>query len=156
MRSRANTGDCRRQRQKLNHSKSDDNRRRSFDRHRRDSQQASRHSLNTPVVVEGCGPEYELKYFTSLSLEKEERRSSITDDSHVMEMGDNQVHVVNVSVEERIEDDALLEEPELEIGNDCEGIVSDMGDVMDKCENNEDEVEQNVENSTEILLKVEE
>ncbi|XP_015112282.1 uncharacterized protein LOC107037957 [Diachasma alloeum] len=149
VRSRANTGESRRQRQKLNHSKSDDNRRRSFDRHRRDSQQASRHSLNTPVVVEGCGPEYELKYFTSLSLEKEERRSSVTDSSHVVEIEETEVHDANVS-EECIADDALLEEPELENMNDVE-VGKDDGALEDERR----EIEQDGD-SREVLLKVEE
>ncbi|XP_063995494.1 uncharacterized protein LOC135172912 [Diachasmimorpha longicaudata] len=150
VRSRANTGETRRQRQKLNHSKSDDNRRRSFDRYRRDSHQASRHSLNTQVVVEGCGPEYELKYFTSLSLEKDERRSSVTDSSHVVEIEETEVHDVNVS-EECIGDDALLEEPELENMNDVEEVEQDDG----ASQSDPGDIEKDGD-SREILLKVEE
>ncbi|XP_012271501.1 uncharacterized protein LOC105694936 [Orussus abietinus] len=110
VRSRANSGESRRSRHpKLHHSRSDDTRRRSFDRHRRDSQ-SSRFSLNTQAVLEGCGPEYELKYFATASLDTEESRAENSDDSHVVEVED----VAGHSSEGPAENDALLEEPELE------------------------------------------
>ncbi|XP_053593773.1 uncharacterized protein LOC103580750 [Microplitis demolitor] len=88
-RERSNTTDSIRQRQKLYHSRSDDNRRTSFDRNRRDSQ-ISRHSLNVPIVVEGCSPEYELKYYDTNSFDKDEIGSTVSDNSHGTDVKENQ------------------------------------------------------------------
>ncbi|XP_034948412.1 uncharacterized protein [Chelonus insularis] len=150
---RANTFENgRKQRQKLHHSRSDDNRRRSFDKHRRDSQQASRFSLNAPVVIESYGPEYELKYFTSTSTDKDEIRSIVSDDSHVAEIKETRVSMTTITVDEHV-DNALLEEPELENLNDVE-----------TCQNNNEtgetetvikESEENEKESKETVLDVE-
>lgn len=126
-RSRANTAESvRKQRQRLHHSRSDDNRRRSFDRHRRDSHQTSRHSLNAPVLVEGCAPEYELKYFATTSLERDETRSNVSDESHGIEMKETHPPVTTVAVEENLNNDALLEESELENLNDAENETNEV------------------------------
>ena len=116
MRSRANTGESlRRPRHpKLYHSRSDDNRRRSFDKHRRDSQQASRYSLNTQVVVEGCAPEYELKYFAASSLETDPDSRANSEESRVVESDEGALTNDRISSEAPVDNDALLEEPELE------------------------------------------
>ncbi|XP_058798865.1 uncharacterized protein LOC131668586 isoform X2 [Phymastichus coffea] len=111
-----------RQHPKLYHSRSDDNRRRSFDKHRGDSH-SSRYSLNTQAVVEDrSAADYELKYFTATtaatSLDTEESRCDISDtDSHAYEEGLNSAIALSDGV---IEADALLEEPELENEVDIE------------------------------------
>lgn len=94
---------------KLYHSKSDDNRRRSFDKHSKDSQ-SSRHSLNTQAVVEGsdCEP----KYFTTMSLDTEESRADNSDESHVVDIEEANAGVLSCDMP--TEADMLLEEPELE------------------------------------------
>ncbi|KAM0732120.1 hypothetical protein ACS0PU_001662 [Formica fusca] len=94
---------------KLYHSKSDDNRRRSFDKHSKDSQ-SSRHSLNTQAVVEGsdCEP----KYFTTVSLDTEESRADNSDESHVVDIEEANAGVLSCDMP--TEADMLLEEPELE------------------------------------------
>lgn len=93
---------------KLYHSKSDD-RRRSFDKHSKDSQ-SSRHSLNTQAVVEGsdCEP----KYFTTVSLDTEESRADNSDESHVIDIEEANAGALSCDVP--TEADMLLEEPELE------------------------------------------
>ncbi|XP_043518455.1 uncharacterized protein LOC122533123 isoform X1 [Frieseomelitta varia] len=111
MRSRANSGEnLRRQRQaKLHHSRSDDNKRASFEKQQKDAQ-SSRHSLNTQAVIETG--ESEFKYFTTVSLDTEESRADNSDDSHAIDI--DEPIVTNVSSEGPTEVDALLEEPELE------------------------------------------
>ncbi|XP_050446744.1 uncharacterized protein LOC126849174 isoform X1 [Cataglyphis hispanica] len=94
---------------KLYHSKSDDNRRRSFDKHSKDPQ-SSRHSLNTQAVVEG--PDCEPKYFTTVSLDTEESRADNSDESHVIDIEEANAGALSCDVP--TEADMLLEEPELE------------------------------------------
>lgn len=96
---------------KLLHSRSDDNRRRSFDKHPKDPQ-SSRHSLNTPVVVECPGYDCEPKYFTTVSLDTEESRADNSEESRVADIDD--ANLTGLSPEGPTEADALLEEPELE------------------------------------------
>lgn len=110
----------------LYHSRSDD-RRRSFDKHRSDSQ-CSRSSLNTQLVQgvhEGLGT-YELKYFTTNSLDTDGSRGDISDDSYTytVDIEGNQQ-----SIDAPAETDALLEEPELE--NLTEGEIETSGDDID-------------------------
>ncbi|XP_066599266.1 uncharacterized protein [Prorops nasuta] len=135
MRCRTSSGEnLRRQRYpKLHHSRSDDNRRRSFDRHRRDSQ-SSRYSLNTQAVMEYQGADYEQRYFitTTTSLDTEESRAENSDDSRVIDI-DEQMAVA-LSSEAPAEADALLEEPELE--NLTEIDVESSGDDLDEKEEN--------------------
>lgn len=128
MRSRTSSGEnLRRPRHaKLHHSRSDDNRRRSFDRHSKDSQ-SSRHSLNTQAVVEGSGPDCEPKYFTTISLDTEESRADNSDESHVIDIED--ANAGALSSDGPIEADMLLEEPELE--NVTEIDVESSGDDLD-------------------------
>ncbi|XP_072748857.1 uncharacterized protein [Anoplolepis gracilipes] len=92
---------------KLHHSRSDDNRRRSFDKHSKESQ-SSRHSLNTQAVMESsdCEP----KYFTTMSLDTEESRADNSDDSHVVDIEEAGALSCDIPTEA----DMLLEEPELE------------------------------------------
>ncbi|XP_033212477.1 uncharacterized protein LOC117170064 [Belonocnema kinseyi] len=94
---------------KLCHSKSDD-RRRSFDRFRRESESISRYSLNSSAAAESCPPEYEIKYFTAISLEAEDSKADLSDTSRIMDCCDDQ-EGSHLSPEAN---DALLEEPELE------------------------------------------
>ncbi|XP_071651091.1 uncharacterized protein [Temnothorax longispinosus] len=135
IKSRANSGEnLRRQPRhpKLHHSRSDDNRRRSFDRHPKDPQ-SSRHSLNTQAVMEGCGSDCEPKYFTTVSLDAEESRGDNSDESHVLDI--EEANPSALSSEGPTEDDMLLEEPELE--NVTEIDVESSGDDLDddeKCE----------------------
>ncbi|XP_020292049.1 uncharacterized protein LOC109858825 isoform X2 [Pseudomyrmex gracilis] len=96
---------------KLLHSRSDDNRRRSFDKHPKDPQ-SSRHSLNAPVVVECPGYDCEPKYFTTVSLDTEESRADNSEESRVVDIDD--ANLAGLSPEGPTEADALLEEPELE------------------------------------------
>ena len=103
---------------KLCHSKSDD-RRRSFDRFRRESQSISRYSLNFSTTVEGCAPEYELKYFTAKSLETEDSKGDISDESRVMDFEDQEGSHISPEAIQSV--DALLEEPELENLTEPEG-----------------------------------
>lgn len=139
VRSRANTGESvRRQRQpKLYHSRSDDTRRRSFDKHRRDSQQASRHSLNTQVVLEACAaPEYELKYFatassTETNLQQDNRANSDESHHHVVEINLDASSTIT-SEQISVESDALLEEPELENLTDPEDDSDDSDQDKDR------------------------
>lgn len=128
MRSRTNSGEnLRRSRHaKLHHSRSDDNRRRSFDRHPKDSQ-SSRHSLNTQAVVEGSGSDCEPKYFTTVSLDTEESHADNSDESHVIDIED--ANSGALSSDGPIEVDMLLEEPELE--NVIEIDVESSGDDLD-------------------------
>ncbi|XP_011313019.1 uncharacterized protein [Fopius arisanus] len=151
VRSRTNISDSRRHRQKLNHSKSDDNRRRSFDRHRKDFQETSRHSLTTPVLVEGCGPEYELKYFTSLSFETEDRISRIADVNHVVEIKETKIQDYD-SPEEPIDGDALLEEPELENINDTKMFPKNENEKRPTRSNEKDKEKDN--NFSDVLMNV--
>ncbi|XP_015602998.1 uncharacterized protein LOC107271469 isoform X2 [Cephus cinctus] len=129
-RSRAHSGESvrKQRRPRLYHSKSDDNRRRSLDKNRRDSQ-ASRYSLNTQVVLGGCAPEYELKYFTATSLDTEESRADNSDDSHVVEINENTA--ITAASDGPAETEALLEEPELEnlTEIDVESSVGDLDDL---------------------------
>lgn len=111
---------------KLHHSRSDDNRRRSFDRHPKDSQ-SSRHSLNTQAVVEGSGSDFEQKYFTTVSLDTEESRGDNSDESHVVEV--ENASPSGLSLEGPTETDMLREEPELE--NVTEIEVESSGDDID-------------------------
>ncbi|XP_036143941.1 uncharacterized protein LOC105834335 isoform X2 [Monomorium pharaonis] len=127
MKSRASSGEnLRRQPRhpKLHHSRSDDNRRRSFDRHPKDSQ-SSRHSLNTQAVMEGSGSDCEPKYFTTVSLDTEESRGDNSDESHVVDIEEANP----LSSEGPTEGDMLLEEPELE--NVTEIDVESSGDDLD-------------------------
>lgn len=135
MKSRASSGEnLRRQSRhpKLHHSRSDDNRRRSFDRHPRDPQ-SSRHSLNTQAVMGGSGSDCEPKYFTTVSLDTEESRGDNSDESHVVDV--EETNLSARSSEGPAEGDMLLEEPELE--NVTEIDVESSGDDLDddgKCE----------------------
>lgn len=136
IRSRTSSGEnLRRQSRhpKLHHSRSDDNRRRSFDKHPKDSL-SSRHSLNTQAVVESTGSDFEQKYFTTVSLDTEESRADNSDESHVIEIED--ANPGALSPEGPTESDMLLEEPELE--NVTEIEVENSGDDFDdddkKCE----------------------
>lgn len=113
MKSRTSSGEnLRRQSRhpKLHHSRSDDNRRRSFDKHSKDSQ-SSRHSLNTQAVVEGsdCEP----KYFTTVSLDTEESHADNSDESHVVDIEEANAGALSLC-DVPTEADMLLEEPELE------------------------------------------
>lgn len=111
IRSRASSGEnLRRQRQpKLHHSRSDDNRRQSFDKQSRDSQ-CSRYSLNTQAVIENEADRY--KYFTApTSLDTEESRTDYSDDNA---MDVDEPIATGVSPKVSTEADALFEEPELE------------------------------------------
>lgn len=112
IRSRANSGEnLRRQRQpKLHHSRSDDNKRQSFDKPK--DAQSSRHSLNTQAVVESGGSEGELKYFAATSLDTEESRADNSEESRTIEVDDNIPTII--TPDGPTEADALLEEPELE------------------------------------------
>ncbi|XP_034180616.1 uncharacterized protein LOC117604537 isoform X2 [Osmia lignaria lignaria] len=112
IRSRANSGEnLRRQRQpKLHHSRSDDNKRQSFDKQK--DAQSSRHSLNTQAVVESGGSEGELKYFAATSLDTEESRADYSEESRTIEIDDNIPTII--TPDGPTEADALLEEPELE------------------------------------------
>ncbi|KAK0169049.1 hypothetical protein PV327_002796 [Microctonus hyperodae] len=156
-RSRSNTCESiRKQRQKLYHSRSDDNRRPSFERHRRDSHQASRFSLNAPVVIEGCGPEYELKYFTTASLEKDESKSNVPDDNHGIDVRETQTNfcMTTISVEEHV-DDALREEPELENLTSDPPLNSNHNDKGNLIEDKIDElIDKGEEESNEVVLDV--
>ncbi|KMQ87413.1 transmembrane protein 200a [Lasius niger] len=109
---------------KLHHSRSDDNRRQSFDKHSKDSQ-SSRHSLNTQAVVEGsdCEP----KYFTTVSLDTEESRGDNSDESHVVDI--EEANAGALLSDGPTETDMLLEEPELENVTeiDMESSVDDDG-----------------------------
>ncbi|XP_060827768.1 uncharacterized protein LOC132913432 [Bombus pascuorum] len=113
MRSRASSGEnLKRQRQaKLHHSRSDDNKRASFEKQQKDAQ-SSRYSLNTQAVIESGGSESEFKYFTAASLDTEESRADNSDDSHAIDV--DEPIAANVSSDGPTEVDALLEEPELE------------------------------------------
>ncbi|XP_048505321.1 uncharacterized protein LOC105687762 isoform X2 [Athalia rosae] len=110
---------------KLYHSRSDDNRRRSFDKHYRSDSQCSRFSLNTQTqpVPEGL-EKYELKYFTTTSLDTDGSRGEFSDDSHTVDIEGS-----GISTEGPAETDALLEEPELE--NLTEVDVETSGDDID-------------------------
>lgn len=133
IRSRTSSGEnLRRQSRhpKLHHSRSDDNRRRSFDRHPKDSQ-SSRHSLNTQAVVEGSGCDFEPKYFTTVSLDTEESRGDNSDESHVVDIED--ANLGAMSSDGPTEADMLLEEPELE--NVTEIDVESSGDDLDEDSN---------------------
>lgn len=130
MRSRTSSGEnLRRQSRhpRLHHSRSDDNRRRSFDRHPRDPQ-SSRHSLNTQAVVEGSGCDFEHKYFTTVSLDTEESRGDNSDESHMADIED--ANPGAASSDGPTEADMLLEEPELE--NVTEIDVESSGDDLDE------------------------
>lgn len=135
MKFRANSGEnLRRQSRhpKLHHSRSDDNRRRSFDKHSKDPQ-SSRHSLNTQNVMGGSGSDCEPKYFTTVSLDTEESRGDNSDESHVVDIEEANPNAL--SSEGPTEGDMLLEEPELE--NVTEIDVESSGDDLDddeKCE----------------------
>lgn len=111
---------------KLHHSRSDDNRRRSFDKHPKDPQ-SSRHSLNTQGVMGGSGSDCEPKYFTTVSLDTEESRGDNSDESHVIDI--EEANLSALSSEGPTEDDMLLEEPELE--NVTEIDVESSGDDLD-------------------------
>ncbi|XP_046424783.1 uncharacterized protein LOC124182044 isoform X1 [Neodiprion fabricii] len=109
----------------LYHSRSDDNRRRSFDKHRSDSQ-CSRFSLNTQNQPTPDGlATYELKYFaTNASLDTDGSRGDVSDDSHTVDIEGN-----GLPADGPTETDALLEEPELE--NLTEVEVETSGDDID-------------------------
>lgn len=137
MRSRASSGDnLRRQRQpKLHHSRSDDNKRASFERQQKDAQ-SSRYSLNTQAVIESGGSEAEFKYFTATSLDTEESRADNSDDSHAIDIDIEQI-AANVPSDGPTEADALLEEPELE--NVAETDVERYETTLDETETRYDE-----------------
>lgn len=135
MRSRTNSGDSLRRQSrhpKLHHSRSDDNRRRSFDKHSKDSQ-SSRHSLNTQAVMESSTSDFEPKYFTTVSLETEESRCDNSDDSHVVDIED--INPGTLTPEAPMEEDMLIEEPELENVTeiDVESSGDDLEDDDGKC-----------------------
>ncbi|XP_076645177.1 uncharacterized protein LOC143354741 [Halictus rubicundus] len=113
IRSRASSAsgeNLKRQRQpKLYQSRSDDNRRQSFDKHHKES---SRHSLNTQAVIESGGIDTEFKYFTTASVDTEGSRADISDDGHGIDI--DEPIAAAISSEGLTEVDALLEEPELE------------------------------------------
>ncbi|CAK9822958.1 hypothetical protein ANTRET_LOCUS1387 [Anthophora retusa] len=127
IRSRASSGEnLRRQRQqRLYHSRSDDNKRASFEKHQKESQ-SSRHSLNTQAVIESDGVEHEFKYFTAASLDTEEGRPDNSDESHAIDI--DETIAPNTSTEGPTEVDALLEEPELENvpGTDVKRFENDL------------------------------
>ncbi|XP_074094825.1 uncharacterized protein LOC141524714 [Cotesia typhae] len=158
-RSESSTTESIHQRQKLYHSRSDD-RRISFDRNRRDSQ-VSRHSLNVPVVAEGCSPEYELKYHDTSSLEKDEIRSTFSDESRSTDTKENQVSVT-VSIEEYPVDVdmpfTLVEEPELE--NNATDNDNDNNNKPSSIINENDDsikfIDRSCDDDNEIVLDVEE
>ncbi|XP_076390536.1 uncharacterized protein LOC100878103 isoform X2 [Megachile rotundata] len=132
IRSRASSGEnLRRQRQpKLHHSRSDDNKRQSFEKQK--DAQSSRHSLNTQAVVEsGC--EIEFKYFTTTSLDTEESRADNSEGSHTIDV-DETIPTI-ITSEGPTEADALLEEPELENlpENDLENSRHDRQEIK-RCE----------------------
>lgn len=107
VRSRANSGENLRKirQQKLYHSSSDENKKRSFEKHVRDAQ-CSRFSLNVPMGRSDCGSDFEMKYFTTTSLDTEESRCDNSDESF---------HAVEVEGGDVLpEADTLIEEPELE------------------------------------------
>lgn len=111
IKSKASSGESlKRQRYpKLHHSRSDDNRRRSFDKGQRESQ-SSRYSLNTQGATDSA--DYDLRYFISTSLSTEESRTENPDDSHGFDIDES---LTNPSpLECQAETDTLLEEPELE------------------------------------------
>lgn len=129
MKSRTSSGEnLRRQSRhpKLHHSRSDDNRRRSFDRHSKDPQ-SSRHSLNTQTVMGASGSDCEPKYFTTVSLDTEESRGDNSDESHVVDV--EEANLSARSSEGPAEGDMLLEEPELE--NVTEIDIESSGDDLD-------------------------
>lgn len=130
MKPRASSGESLRRQSrhhpKLHHSRSDDNRRRSFDRHTKDPQ-SSRHSLNTQVVMESSVCDCEPKYFTTVSLDTEESRGDNSDESHVVDI--EETNLSARSSEGHAEGDMLLEEPELE--NLTEIDVESSGDDLD-------------------------
>ncbi|XP_076755203.1 uncharacterized protein LOC143425987 [Xylocopa sonorina] len=117
IRSRASSGEnLRRQRQsKLHHSRSDDNKRASFEKHQKEAE-CSRYSLNTQAVIESGGSVTELKYFATTSLDIEGGRGDNSDESHAI--GIDEPIATNMSSEGPTEANALLEEPELENSGD--------------------------------------
>ncbi|KAI4480015.1 hypothetical protein M0802_014292 [Mischocyttarus mexicanus] len=129
-RSKTNSGESlKRQRYpKLHHSRSDDNRRRSFDKSQRESQ-SSRYSLNTQAATDSA--DYDLRYFISTSLSTEESRTENPDDSHGFDIDESLT--IPSPLEGQAETDTLLEEPELEnlTENDTENFV-------DRCTNRDD------------------
>ncbi|KAK2585892.1 hypothetical protein KPH14_010480 [Odynerus spinipes] len=136
LRTKASSGESlKRQRYpKLHHSRSDDNRRRSFDRSQRESQ-SSRYSLNTQAATDSA--DYDLKYFISTSLSTEESRTENPEDSHGFDIEES---LTNPSpLEGQAETDTLLEEPELE--NLTENDTESSGDRLncDNAKNAEDE-----------------
>lgn len=144
-RPRADTGETGRKYRhggkQLYHSRSDD-RRRSFDKHRSDSQ-CSRFSLNAqPQQVTDCSiGSYELKYFTATSLDTDGSRGDVSDDSHTVDIEGNCQSSDGLN-----ESDALLEEPELE--NLTEVEVETSGDDIDASREGENqEMIENKENN---------
>ncbi|XP_078035103.1 uncharacterized protein LOC144469075 [Augochlora pura] len=130
IRSRTSSGEnLKRQRQpKLYQSRSDDNRRQSFDKHHKES---SRHSLNTQAVIETGGMDAEFKYFTRTSVDTEGSRADISDESHGIDI-DDQIAAA-VSSEGLTEADALLEEPELEnLPDNCAENSADCRDENER------------------------
>ncbi|XP_014608800.1 PREDICTED: uncharacterized protein LOC106789249 isoform X2 [Polistes canadensis] len=130
-RSKANSGESLKRQQrypKLHHSRSDDNRRRSFDKSQRESQ-SSRYSLNTQGPTDSA--DYDLRYFISTSLSTEESRTENPDDSHGFDIDESLT--IPSPLEGQAETDTLLEEPELEnlTENDTENNV----DCFHRCEN---------------------
>ncbi|XP_015178272.1 PREDICTED: uncharacterized protein LOC107067351 isoform X2 [Polistes dominula] len=130
IRSKANSGESLKRQQrypKLHHSRSDDNRRRSFDKSQRESQ-SSRYSLNTQGATDSA--DYDLRYFISTSLSTEESRTENPDDSHGFDIDESLT--IPSPLEGQAETDTLLEEPELEnlTENDTENNV----DRFNRCE----------------------
>lgn len=109
------TANLRKSHHKLNHSKSDESRRKSLDRHhRRDFHRDSRHSLNTSIEIESCGPEYDLKCFTPSSNNV---KPNTTEDSQVIEIEKPEIHVISILVDDHPNGNALLKVPEVDIDN---------------------------------------
>ncbi|KAJ8678598.1 hypothetical protein QAD02_014385, partial [Eretmocerus hayati] len=114
---------------KLHHSRSDDSRRRSFDRYRSDPR-SSRHSLNTQVADKAGPRDYELKYLVhtaATSLDTEESRSDC--ESFVTHEYD-EANPASIGLSEGAMDaDALLEEPELE--DDMENLTKSPNEIRE-------------------------
>ncbi|KYQ51101.1 hypothetical protein ALC60_09748 [Trachymyrmex zeteki] len=147
MKSRTSSGEnLRRQSRhpKLHHSRSDDNRRRSFDRHSKDPQ-SSRHSLNTQAIM-SSGSDCEPKYFTTVSLDTEESRGDNSDESHVVDIEEANASALS---DGPTEGDMLLEEPELE--NVTEIDVESSGDDLE--ENGKTESRRSTSERTDTTLR---
>ncbi|KAG5311904.1 T200A protein, partial [Pseudoatta argentina] len=155
MKSRASSGEnLRRQSRhpKLHHSRSDDNRRRSVDRHSKDPQ-SSRHSLNTQAIM-SSGSDCEPKYFMTVSLDTEESHGDSSDESHVVDI--EEANASALSSEGPTEGDMLLKEPELE--NVTEINVESSGDDLDdngktdSCRSTSERTDMTLQGQTPIII----